>query len=96
LKRFVADEIAGPLEADFQIGALPGDHGRIAELIPGPPFDLLPEDSPTRKTFLGPAPDAGAGRNADMGAINGRGNARSLARMLSPISLGGKMNGVQL
>ena len=104
LKDFVADEIAGPLEADFQIGAHAGDDGRIAKVIPPPPFDLpldlLPEDNPMRKTFLGPAPDpeaanAAAWRDADMGAINGHGNARSLARMLSPISLGGKANGVR-
>ena len=68
LKEFVADEIAGPLDADFQIGALPDDHGRIAEVIPPPsfdlPLDLLPEDNPMRKTFLGPAPDAEAANTA--------------------------------
>jgi CubicO group peptidase (beta-lactamase class C family) len=31
-----------------------------------------------------------------MGAVNGHGNARSLARILSAISLGGTVNGVQL
>ena len=60
LKDFVRDEIAGPLDADFQIGARPDDAGRIAELIPPPPFDIpfdaLPEDSPMRKTFTNPAP----------------------------------------
>ena len=60
LKDFVRGEIAGPLEADFQIGALADDHDRIAELIPPPPFDIpfdaLPEDSPMRKTFTTPVP----------------------------------------
>lgn len=105
LKDFVRGEIAGPLEADFQIGALADDHDRIAELIPPPPFDIpfdaLPEDSPMRKTFTTPRPDAKVAhtaqwRAADIGAVNGHGNARSLVRMLSPISLGGKANGVQL
>lgn len=105
LKDFVDDEIAGPLDADFQIGARPGDYGRIAWLIPPPPFDIpldsLPEDSPMRKTLTIPGADAEAAhtdawRAADLGAVNGHGNARSLARMLSPISLGGNANGITL
>jgi CubicO group peptidase (beta-lactamase class C family) len=86
LKDFVRDEIAGPLEADFQIGARPEDSGRIAQLIAPPqfdiPFDQLPEDSPMRKTLTNPAPDADVAhtaewRDADLGAVNGHGNARS-------------------
>jgi CubicO group peptidase (beta-lactamase class C family) len=105
LKYFVRDEIAGPLGADFQIGARPEDAGRIAELIPPPPFDIpfdaLPEDNPMRKTLTNPAPEAAIAhsaewRGADLGAVNGHANARSLARMLSPISLGGTANGVEL
>jgi CubicO group peptidase (beta-lactamase class C family) len=105
LKDFVRDEIAGPLGADFQIGARPEDYGRIAQLIPPPPFDIpfdaLPEDNPMRKTLANPSPDAevahtAAWREADLGAVNGHGNARSLARMLSPVSLGGTANGVEL
>src|SRR5215218_9221253 len=42
LKQFVAEEIAGPLGADFQIGAVEADWGRIAPVVPPPPlpFDL--------------------------------------------------------
>jgi CubicO group peptidase (beta-lactamase class C family) len=105
LKDFVREEIAGPLDADFQLGAQPVDYGRIAELIPPPPFDIpfdaLPEDNPTRKTLTNPAPEAqtahtAAWRDADLGAVNGHGNARSLVRMVSAISLGGTANGVEL
>jgi CubicO group peptidase (beta-lactamase class C family) len=105
LKEFVRDEIAGPLRADFQIGAKPADNDRIAEIIPPPPLELpldfLPEDSPMRKTFSGPPPNANAAntpawRAADLGALNGHGNARSLATILSAISLGGKARGVEL
>lgn len=105
LKEFVRDEIAGPLGADFQIGARRDDYDRIAEIIPPPPLDLplemLPEDSPMRKTFSGPPPNADAAntpawRDADLGALNGHGNARSLATILSAVSLGGKACGVQL
>ncbi|OKH78207.1 beta-lactamase [Mycobacterium sp. SWH-M3] len=103
LKEFVRDEIAGPLAADFQIGADPSDSHRIAEVIPADepldlPLDQLSEIA--MKTFVG-APDptianTEAWRAADIGAANGHGNARSLARILSAISLGGTVDGVQL
>jgi CubicO group peptidase (beta-lactamase class C family) len=105
LKQFVADEIAGPLAADFQIGALEKDWGRIADVVPPPPlpFDMssLDPQSPAFKTMTGPVPDAAAAntpgwRLADMGAINGHGNARSVARILSAVTLGGTVDGVRL
>jgi CubicO group peptidase (beta-lactamase class C family) len=105
LKEFVATEIAGPLGADFQIGATEGDWHRVAEIIPPPPlpFDLasLDPDSPVVKTMTGPAPTAEAAntlawRRADLGAVNGHGNARSVARILSAIALGGTVDGIQL
>jgi CubicO group peptidase (beta-lactamase class C family) len=105
LKSFVAQELAGPLGADFQIGAAERDEGRIAPVVPPPPlpFDLAAMDpaSPAVRTFTGPGPDADianttAWRAADIGAANGHGNARSVARMLSPISLDGTVDGVQL
>src|ERR1700683_4214052 len=58
LKQFVADEIAGPLGADFQIGARESDWGRIADVVPPPPlpfdFEALGPDHPAVKTFTGP------------------------------------------
>lgn len=105
LKQFVADEIAGPLGADFQIGAAEADWDRIAPVIPPPPlpFDLatLDPDSPTVKTMTGPGPDASDAntpqwRRADIGAANGHGNARSVARILSVISRGGEVDDIRL
>ncbi|KAI1608332.1 beta-lactamase [Exophiala viscosa] len=105
LKQFVAEDIAGPLGADFQIGALETDWPRIATLIPPPamPVDLstLDENSVAVKTFSAPALDALAGntaewRRAEIGAANGHGNARSLARILSVITLDGKVDGHKL
>ncbi|WP_420595938.1 serine hydrolase domain-containing protein [Deinococcus sp.] len=105
LKQFVAEEIAGPLGADFQIGARKSDWGRIADVIPPPPaaWDLAALDplSPIVRTFTGPAADASAAntpawRLADMGAINGHGNALSLTQILRVISLGGEAGGVRL
>jgi CubicO group peptidase (beta-lactamase class C family) len=105
LKQFVADEIAGPLGADFQIGAAESDWPRIADVIPPPPlpFDLaaLGPDSLVVKTFTGPAVEASeantpAWRRADIGAANGHGNARSVARILSALPRGGEVDGVRL
>jgi len=105
LRQFVADEIAGPLGADFQIGAARADWDRIADVVPPPPlpFDLDSVDkaSPMFKTMTGPVPYAHLAntpqwRNAAIGAANGHGNARSVARILSAISLGGMVDGVRL
>ena len=106
LKDFVREEIALPLDADIQIGARDEDESRIAEVIPPPPLeiplDALQKDSPMFKTFSAPemvgaeVAHTTAWRRADIGGANGHGNARSLVRALSPISLGGKANGVRL
>jgi len=105
LKQFVAEEIAGPLGADFQIGATPSDAGRIAPVVPPPPlpFDLeaLGLDSPSVRTMTGPIAEADNAntpewRAADIGAANGHGNARSVARILSVLACGGEVDGVRL
>ena len=105
LKQFVSEEIAGPLGADFQIGAAESDWSRIANVTPPPPlpFDLeaLGMDSPVVKTFTGPVADANNAntpewRRADIGAANGHANARSVARILSVVSRGGEVDGVRL
>jgi CubicO group peptidase (beta-lactamase class C family) len=105
LKTFVAQEIAGPLGADFQIGAIEADWDRIAPVTPPPPlpFDLASLDpgSPVYKTFTGPVADAAAAntpawRRAELGALNGHGNARSVARILRVLALGGEAGGVRL
>jgi CubicO group peptidase (beta-lactamase class C family) len=105
LKQFVAEEIAGPLGADFQIGAAESDWDRIANVVPPPPLDIdlaaLGLDSPAVKTFTGPAPAAEDAntpgwRRADIGAANGHGNARSVARVMSAVARGGAVGGVRL
>src|SRR5262249_47939964 len=105
LTEFVASEIAGPLGADFQIGARQSDWARCADVIPPPPIDFdlssIAPDSLLVKMATGPAPNAAAAntacwRQAEIGAANGHGNARSVARILSAVSLGGAVNGVRL
>ena len=105
LKQFVAEEIAGPLGADFQIGCAQQDWGRIANVTPPPPLPIdleaLGMDSPAVKTFTGPVPVADYAntpdwRRADIGAANGHGNARSVARVMSAVARGGEVDGVRL
>jgi len=105
LKQFVAQEIAGPLGADFQIGAAESDWGRIADVVPPPPlpfdFEAIGLDSPTVKTLTGPPVVAESAntpgwRRADIGAANGHGNARSVARVMSVVARGGEVDGVRL
>lgn len=105
LKRFVAEEIAGPVGADFQIGAREGDWDRIADVVPPPPAPLdlasLDPSSPMARTFTGLVGDAAtantpAWRRADIGALNGHGNARSVVQTLRAVSLGGTAGGVRL
>ncbi|KAF2028609.1 beta-lactamase [Setomelanomma holmii] len=104
LKQFIAEEIAGPLDADFQLGAAEKDWPRVAEIIPppsrGPPAAMDPSSVPIRSMAnpLVKAEIAGneGWRRAEVGAANGHGNARSIARMLSAVSLGGEVDGKRL
>jgi CubicO group peptidase (beta-lactamase class C family) len=105
LGAFVADEITGPLGADLHIGLDPSHDHRVSPVVPPPPlpFDLATLDpaSPVVRTFTGPVPDATASwteawRRAEIGAANGHGNARSLARVQSVMSHGGTVDGVRL
>ena len=105
LKQFVAEEIAGPLGADFQIGAAVSDTPRISNVIPPTQIDSAAIDldprGPAIKTALGPLISAAEAitpgwRAADIGASNGHGNARSVARMQHAIANGGAVDGVRL
>jgi len=105
LKQFVAEEIAGPLGADFQIGAAESDWGRIANVVPPPPLPIdltqLDPASPAVRTLTGPPAEAEVAntagwRRADIGAANGHGNARSVARIMSVVARGGEVDGIRL
>ena len=105
LGAFFAKEIAGPLEADYWIGAPPGlldAPERIATMVAPPPtgFDLasLPAQNITRRTLTNPAfspelttdPDF---LTAELGAVNGQGHARSVARIQSILTCAGTADG---
>ncbi|MGA1345265.1 MAG: serine hydrolase domain-containing protein [Ilumatobacteraceae bacterium] len=105
LGEFFAAEVAGPLGIDFHIGLAEADFDRVATLTPPPPppWDLtaLDPEMVVVKTFTGPVASVQAvatpeWRQADIGAANGHGNARSVALAQSAISNGGVVNGTRL
>lgn len=105
LTQLVAEEIAGPLGVDLQIGATERDDDRVAEIVPPPPLPMdlsqVPADSPMVRTYTGPVASAAAAntipwRRAELGALNAHTNARALARTFSVISRGGAVDDVRL
>src|SRR4051812_39171067 len=108
LGEFFAAQVAGPLGADFHIGLPPSEFPRVANLVPPPsllPTDLtqLDPQGPAFKTFTGPDLDLNIERSwterwrrADIGAANGHGNARSVARLQSAVACGGEVAGFRL
>ncbi|WP_119731481.1 serine hydrolase domain-containing protein [Thermomonospora amylolytica] len=86
---FFAEEVAGPLGADFHI-RLPAEHDhRVAPVIPPPtrshPTLMRPEDANTT-----------AWRRAEIPAASGFGNARSIGLVQSVLACGGTVRGVRL
>jgi CubicO group peptidase (beta-lactamase class C family) len=110
LGEFFAAHIAGPLGADFHIGLPPSEFHRVANVVVPPPVPVDPPPfDPTQldpnsvafKTWTNPTmrPESSCTerwRRADIGAGNGHGNARSLARLQSAVACGGEVDGVRL
>lgn len=105
LGEFFKTEIAEPLGLDFHIG-LDAEHDhRVSPIIPFRPkpdvLDSLDPNSPAYKNQVGPRKDPSvantiAWRRADIGAANGHGNARSVARAQAIVANGGTVDGVTL
>jgi len=111
LGEFLAAHIAGPLGADFHIGLPPSEFHRVANVVPPPvpsdPPPLAPNPPPldpnsvafksSTNPYMTPETTWTEGwRRADIGAGNGHGNARSLARLQSAVACGGEVDGVRL
>lgn len=108
LSESIADEIVEPLGAgggDFQLGVAEADWGRVAEIVPLPRFVQPPQaregEGIAAKTMRNPALDIAIAntptwRKADLGAASGFGNARGVARIMSAVSLGGTVDGLEL
>lgn len=98
LGTFFAEEVAGPLNADFHIG-LPAEHDhRVAPVIPPPP---APSPSVEAGEPGYPQVDpldvnTSAWRRAEIPAAGGHGNARSVAAVQSVLACGGTVGGVRL
>jgi len=106
LGAFYAREVAAPLGVDFRIGLPASKFARVAqhELPSAPPRitpDMLPPGSIPAKVFFNPVEDPGfresaTYRQAELGAMNGFGNAHSVSRALSVLANGGEVDGVKL
>jgi CubicO group peptidase (beta-lactamase class C family) len=104
LGAFFADEVAGPLGADFHIG-LPAEYDHwVALSVPPPSRDEDYAASAPGKTAAA-APGTGirvrdgnsvAWRRAQIPAASGFGNARSVALVQSVMACGGTARGVRL
>jgi CubicO group peptidase (beta-lactamase class C family) len=104
LGEFFAAHVAGPLGADFHIGLPPSEFHRVANVVP-PPFSSEPPqlepNSVAFKTWTNPTTPLESSwterwRRADIGAANGHGNARSVARLQSAVACSGEVDGVRL
>jgi CubicO group peptidase (beta-lactamase class C family) len=98
-----ADEVAGPLGADFFIGLPESEEGRVSVVVPPPPIDPSAMHVPdlVRRTFTNPPLDATAPaerwwRAAEIPAANGHGNARSVATVQSIVAGRGQARGTRL
>lgn len=98
LGQFIREDVASPLDADFQLGAEEKDWPRCAELVgpedPPPPDKPIDMNSiPVRIYQASPlkADDCSTPgfRKTEMGGVNGISNARGLNRILSVLTLQG-------
>ena len=103
--RFFAEEIAGPLGADFHIGLARSEFARVSNVVPWPPQPVDSTMDPQSVAFKTAAHTvlkdlrdvwSDAWRQADFPSGNGHGNARSVARLQSVVANGGEVGGVRL
>lgn len=105
--RYFADEVAGPLGADFHIGLPESDEPRVAELVPpviSGDSNALTGDAGTSlgNRVMASCPVTGAEPNerwwraAEIPAAGGTGNARSVARIHAALACDGELDGVRL
>jgi CubicO group peptidase (beta-lactamase class C family) len=104
--RFFAEEIAGPLGADFHIGLARSEFARVSNVVPWPVTHDVTGGADTSSVSYKTNSNAGlkdlrdvwsdAWRQADLPAANGHGNARSVARLQSVVANGGAVGGVRL
>jgi CubicO group peptidase (beta-lactamase class C family) len=107
---FLRSEVTGPLGADYQIGGMsPADQARCATVYPNMGARLFAaKDSEAPETLRALAfrqnPDepwfdtlnSEPFRTREIASGNGHGNARAVARIYAPLSVGGELDGLRL
>lgn len=104
LGAFFRAEVAEPLGIDFHIGTGPDLDARTAEAVGDAVPRVFTERAEiTDRAFNNPVEFLAADivnsrpyRAAELGAVNGHGNARALARLYGALSCGGQVDGVRL
>jgi CubicO group peptidase (beta-lactamase class C family) len=105
LGAFLADEITGPLGADFHVGLDPAHDHRVGRLVPpdpgAAPGSGASAGSIPRRVFANPVltgyePTTDGWRRAEIPAAGGFGNARSVARVHTATANGGEVDGVRI
>ncbi|MBW8740453.1 MAG: beta-lactamase family protein [Streptomyces turgidiscabies] len=99
LGAFFAEEIAGPLGADFHIGLSAEHDDRVTPVIPPAERPRDPDaapDGPGNPPVVAGTANTEAWRRAEIPAANGHGNARSVAAVQSVLACGGTARGVRL
>lgn len=103
LGTFFAQEIAGPLGADFHIGLDPRHDHRVSDVVPPDPVPTDPgageAAGPEFLARMAPSLEADVAwstpwRRAEIGAANGHGNARSVVTVQNVVANGGQARGV--
>lgn len=100
--RFFRDEIAEPLGADFHIGLPESEDHRVAKLVPpaqgrSQPFHTEIAERTSKSIPLnGGEANTRAWRAAELPAIGGIGNARSIARIHAMMACGGELSGTRM
>lgn len=102
LGRFLADELAGPLGVgtDYYIGTPAEADSQVSLLIKGRPNDRPTMGNKFDRSLWNPHPDVEdtwtiEWRRAEVGAVNGYGNARGIATLQSVLANGGA-HGIRL
>ncbi len=100
------EEIAEPLAADFHIGLAASEDVRVADLVSPPPSDTpfqgadlteLQVNCSTNPAQLDPSVTrTREWRGAELPAVNGTGNARSIAQIHAVLANGGVANGTRI
>ena len=102
LGTFFAENLAGPLGADFHIGLPASEDHRVAPVLPPPSAELAAVTSDIALRTLGnPQLSAETSwdrswRGAEVPAANGHGNARSVVAVQSALACGGEVGGVRI